>query len=259
MSKSYKFDLTKHQASSLIFSIFQDAQKAEAKWTGCVGKKLCKEQDPYFEVLANRVTGVSTCGQLMSNLWETDGMSKFLDRQVKIDYYYGSPGFISITTVDNTREEMSKGITELSNFYRNTILNRETEPLGPGLQHLTEFLTLPPSYEWKGRTVFEYGTAGVPGPKPAARILQDTEKDLMVGLLSTAYERLEGYPVRHEMILKMTELFALEDNLPVGCKEILKAEKKYCKANPDATNVKAEARQEGGFYDVVTGETIIID
>jgi hypothetical protein len=257
MSKSYKFDLTKHQASSLIFSIFQDAQMAKAKWTGCVGKKLCKEQDPYFEVLANRVTGVSTCGQLMSNLWETDGMSKFLDRQVKIDYYYGSPGFISITTVDNTREEMSKGITELSNFYRNTILNRETEPLGPGLQHLTEFLTLPPSYEWKGRTVFD--SVEYPGPKPAARILQDTEKDLMVDLLSTAYERLEGYPVRHEMILKMTKLFALEDNLPVSCKEILKAEKKHCKANPDATNVKAEARQEGGFYDVVTGETIIID
>ena len=251
MSRSYQNSLGRHQSVSLLYAVFRDAKDQHVKFTAHVGKKLLKDQDPIFEVLESKASTTTSLSGLNKNAWKDETLTPYLGWGVKLEYYFGTPGYLSITTTEKARGYVKDCVLELIGYHRSCLLAKEQEPLSAGLEHYMDYLELPPYYEYKGRRFPSDEGAG------SAFTLTSEERPLPLDLMGELYNRLEGYPVRQDLLLLMSRRYGLECEMNGENVRVLKAERKVAKTKPKVEHVKAE-RIHGVYVDVVTGKTIEI-
>ena len=135
------------------------------------------------------------------------------------------------------------------------------------MAHLADHLTIPPQWvDDNDVTVCEEtqheGSGSSVDTRLLKRELHEGEKAALSEVMSDAYVKLVGLPIRAEVIHLLSHRFKVE--IPDGKERVIKAELKSVRTqlysgNPMPTRVKAEEVSPGEYVDVVTGETIVID
>ena len=98
----------------MIYSVYKNGVDLNCLWTGYRGKKLPKQQKAEWTHTDRRVSCTVAIDSVNKEAWKDDKLVKVLTRAVMLEYYYGTPGWITMTTCDVGLTPMSEVILELA-------------------------------------------------------------------------------------------------------------------------------------------------
>jgi len=267
MTKSIPHNLNKHQAISLIWVIYKNGEDSGHLWTAHREKRMVKDMVPEFAVTERKAACTVALESTNRAYWEKDELTSILNRGVKFDYYFGSPGWLSITTHETALGPVKKDTTELAGHFRDLLTLKVPRALPKGMDFYGALLTVPPAYEfpvgtWHYDTTSEAtstpSTALGSHPEAFNRALSEEEDTAVRELLDRIYEGLAGLPVRSDMVQLLANRYNVA--LPTEVKEIVKAEMQFVKSKVEVPDhVKAERTDDGNLYDAVSGEFIVLE
>jgi hypothetical protein len=133
MTKSIPHNLNKHQAISLIWVIYKNGEDSGHLWTAHRGKRMVKDMVPEFAVTERKAACTVALESTNRAYWEKDELTSILNRGVKFDYYFGSPGWLSITTHETALGPVKKDTIELAGHFRDLLTLKAPRVLPKGM------------------------------------------------------------------------------------------------------------------------------